>query len=109
MPGRLVLGWHGLAWPVDALSAFILNDVLTPVSLAFNPKRTTAMLRSHVINIDGAFVGASVRLNKGCRFIAADMKLDDLDGSIFPTLADVQRLASRIYIDECVTTFALTH
>ena len=56
------------------------------------------MLQSHVIDIDGAFVGAAIRLDKGYRFIAADIKLDDLDVSIWPTLADVQRLARRIYL-----------
>lgn len=55
------------------------------------------MLQSHIIDIDGAFVGAAVRLDSGYRFIATDMILDDLDGSIWPTLADVQRLARRIY------------
>jgi hypothetical protein len=57
------------------------------------------MLRSHVIDVDGAFVGAAVRLNNGYRFIATDIKLDDLDGSIWPTLDDVQRLARQIYLD----------
>jgi hypothetical protein len=56
------------------------------------------MLQSHVIDIDGAFVGAAVRLDKGYRFIATDIKLDELDGSIWPTLADVQRVARRIYL-----------
>ncbi len=56
------------------------------------------MLQSHVIDIDGAFVGAAVRLDTGYRFIATDMKLDDLDGSIWPTLDDVQRLARLIYL-----------
>jgi hypothetical protein len=56
------------------------------------------MLQSHVIDIDGAFVGAAIRLDKGYRFIATDMKLDELDGSIWPTLADVQRLARRVYL-----------
>jgi hypothetical protein len=51
------------------------------------------MLQSHVIDIDGVFVGAAVRLDRGYRFIATDMRLDDLDGSIWPSLADVQRLA----------------
>jgi hypothetical protein len=55
------------------------------------------MLQSHVIDIDGAFVGAAVRLDSGYRFIATDMKLDELDGSVWPTLADIQRLAHRIY------------
>lgn len=56
------------------------------------------MLQSHIIDIDGNFVGAAVRLDVGYRFIATDMKLDDLDGSVFPTLADVQRLVRRIYL-----------
>ena len=45
-----------------------------------------------------AFVGAAVRLDSGYRFIATDMKLDDLDGSIWPTLADVRRLARSVYL-----------
>jgi hypothetical protein len=56
------------------------------------------MLQSHIIDIDGNFVGAAVRLDVGYRFIATDVKLEDLDGSVFPTLADVQRLARRIYL-----------
>jgi hypothetical protein len=55
------------------------------------------MLQSHVIDIDGAFVGAAVRLDTGYRFIATDMKVEELDGSVWPTLADVQRLARRFY------------
>jgi hypothetical protein len=55
------------------------------------------MLQSHVIDVDGAFVGAAVRLSDGYRFIATDIRLDDLDGSVWPTLADVHRLARRIY------------
>jgi hypothetical protein len=61
-------------------------------------ERRTPMLQSHVIDVDGAFVGAAVRLDNGYRFIATDIKLDDLDGSIWPTLDDVQRLARRIYL-----------
>jgi hypothetical protein len=105
----LVLGWHGLGRLVDALSALSLNDALALVSLTFNPERTHTMLQSHVIDIDGAFVGAAVRLDKGYRFIATDMKLDDLDGSIFPTLAEVQRLARRIYLGGRVTAPVRTH
>lgn len=56
------------------------------------------MLQSHVIDIDGTFVGAAVRLDSGYRFIATNMKLEDLDGSIWPTLADVQRLARRVFL-----------
>ena len=56
------------------------------------------MLQSHVIEIDGAFVGAAVRLDRGYRFIATDIRLDDLDGTIWPTLVDVKRLARRLYL-----------
>lgn len=63
------------------------------------------MLQSHIIDIDGNFVGAAVRLDVGYRFIATDMKLEDLDGSVFPTLADVQRLARRLYLDGRVPQF----
>ncbi|MEA2743959.1 MAG: hypothetical protein QOG25_2330, partial [Acetobacteraceae bacterium] len=38
------------------------------------------------------------------RFIATDLKLDELDGSIWPTLADVQRLARRLYHGGRVTS-----
>jgi hypothetical protein len=62
------------------------------------PERILAMLQSHVIDIDGAFVGAAVRLDRGYRFIATDIRLDDLDGSIWPTLADVKRLARELYL-----------
>ena len=51
------------------------------------------MLQSHVIDVDGAFVGAAVRLEQGYRFIATDLRLEELDGSVWPTLADVSRLA----------------
>ncbi len=54
------------------------------------------MLQSHVIDVEGTFVGAAVRSDTGYRCIAIDMKLNELDGSIWPTLADVQRLARRI-------------
>jgi hypothetical protein len=39
-------------------------------------------------------------LRTGDRFIATDtnIKVDDLDGSIWPTLDDVRRLGRRIYL-----------
>lgn len=67
------------------------------------------MLQSHVIDIDGAFVGAAIRLDTGYRFITTDMKLEDLDGSIWPTLADVRRLASRLYLGDPQRTTTLTY
>lgn len=55
------------------------------------------MLKSHVITIDGTLVGAAIRLDVGYRFVAIDMRVEDLDTRIFPTLEDVQRLARRLY------------
>lgn len=56
------------------------------------------MLQSHVIEIDGRFVGVAVRLDRGYRFIAVDFRLEDLDGTTWSSLADVQRLARRLYV-----------
>lgn len=55
------------------------------------------MLQSHVIVIDGAFVGAAVHLDVGYRFVATDIRMNDLDGAIWPTLADIKRLAGQLY------------
>jgi hypothetical protein len=56
------------------------------------------MLQSHIIEIDGVFVGAAIRIDRGYRFVAIDFRLEELDSTIWPTLADVQRLARRIYL-----------
>src|ERR1700733_7700284 len=89
---------HVLGRPVNAVSALGFTNAREPVSLTSVPK-DVPMLQSHVIDVDGAFVGAAVRLDKGYRFVATDIKPDDLDGSVWPTLADVQRLARRVYLD----------
>ena len=56
------------------------------------------MLQSHIIDIDGVFVGAAIRIDRGYRFVAIDFRLEELDSTIWPTLADVQRLARRLYL-----------
>ena len=55
------------------------------------------MLQSHVIAIDGAFIGVAVLLDRGYRFVATDIRMEELDGSIWPTLTDVQRLAGQLF------------
>jgi hypothetical protein len=55
------------------------------------------MLQSHVITVDGNFVGAAIRLDRGYRFVATDIRMYELDETIWPTLADVERLAHRLY------------
>ena len=54
------------------------------------------MLQSYVIDIDGVFVGAAVRLDSGFRFVATDLRLHELDSTVWPTLADVQRVARHL-------------
>lgn len=56
------------------------------------------MIQSHVIDVDGVFVGAAVRLDTGYRFVATDFRLEQLDSTIWPTLADVRRLARSLYL-----------
>jgi hypothetical protein len=55
------------------------------------------MLQSHVIDIDGAFVGAAVRLDIGYRFVATDLRVEELDGFVSPTLDDVKRLVGGLF------------
>jgi hypothetical protein len=56
------------------------------------------MLQSHVIDIDGNFVGAAVRLDSGYRFVALNIRVEELDGTIWPTLDTVRRLARQLFI-----------
>jgi hypothetical protein len=55
------------------------------------------MWQSHVITIDTDFVGVAIRVDHGYRFVATDCRLYELDETIWPTLADVGRLARRLY------------
>jgi hypothetical protein len=56
------------------------------------------MLQSHIIDMDGVFVGAAIRIDRGYRFVATDFRLEELDSTIWPTLADVQRVARGVYL-----------
>jgi hypothetical protein len=58
------------------------------------------MLQSYVIDVDGRFVGAAVRQANGYRFVAIDVRFDALDGTVSPSLADVQRLARTVAVEE---------
>ena len=56
------------------------------------------MLQSHVIEIDGTFVGAAIRQLNGYHFVAVDIRVEELDGSFWPTLADLRRVAQRLLL-----------
>ena len=55
------------------------------------------MISSHTIDANGVFIGAAVRLGQGYRFVAVDLRVEELDGSIWPTLDDARRLARHLY------------
>lgn len=56
------------------------------------------MSQSHVIDVEGVFVGAAVCFGAGYRFVATDRRLDRLDGSISATLAEVKRMARGVFL-----------
>lgn len=56
------------------------------------------MLQSHIIDINGSFVGAAVRLDSGYRFVALNLRVEELDGTIWPNLDTVRRLARQLFI-----------
>ena len=53
------------------------------------------MLQSHIIEVEGVFVGVAVRIDRGYRFVAIDFRLKELDTSVWPTLDDVRLRARR--------------
>jgi hypothetical protein len=55
------------------------------------------MLKSHIIEAHGVFVGAAVPQDSGFRFVATHDKTRGLDGSIWPSLEDVRRVARTLY------------
>jgi hypothetical protein len=54
------------------------------------------MMQSHVIEVDGRFVAAAVRHEAGYRFVAIDPRVEDLDGSVWPTVDHARRLAGSL-------------
>ncbi len=53
------------------------------------------MLKSHVIDIDGKFVGVAIRLDRGFRFVAVDPCVEDLGEIMWPAIEDIRRMARR--------------
>ena len=58
------------------------------------------MLQSHVIQVDGVFLGAAVRFDCGFRFVATDIRVKALDGTVWPSLGDIERLTQSLYRGE---------
>ena len=51
------------------------------------------MSHSIPIEVDGIFVGAAVRQERGVRFIATDLRVAEMDQTFRPTAEDVLRAA----------------
>ncbi len=54
------------------------------------------MMRSHVIEVSGAFAGAAINVAGTYRFVAVDPRVEELDGSEWQSLADVQRVVAHL-------------
>jgi hypothetical protein len=54
------------------------------------------MIRSHVIEVSGQFAGAAVSQRDQFRFVAVDPRVEDLDGSLWPSLQDVHRVVGHL-------------
>ncbi len=46
---------------------------------------------SHIVQIQGNFVGAAMLVPDGFRFVALDARLDDLDGEVWRTFPELHR------------------
>jgi hypothetical protein len=55
-----------------------------------------SMIQSHIIDIAGTFAGAAVNTSGRFRFIAVDPRVEELDGSVWPSLPDVRRVVGHL-------------
>ncbi len=55
------------------------------------------MIQSHIIEISGTFAGAAVSTSGTYRFIAVDPRVEELDGSVWPSLPDVRRVVGHLF------------
>jgi hypothetical protein len=54
------------------------------------------MWQSIPIQFDGSIVGVAVHREKGVRFIAIDMRVAELDQTVWPAAADVRRAVEKM-------------
>ena len=48
------------------------------------------MSGAHIVQVDGNFVGAAMRDAAGFRFVALDVRLDELDGKVWPSFPELR-------------------
>ena len=54
------------------------------------------MLQSYVIEVSGTFAGVAVRSTDAFRFVAVDLRVEELDGSKWPSLQEVRRVVGHL-------------
>ncbi len=54
------------------------------------------MIQSHIIDVGGTFAGAAINTAGTFRFIAVDPRVEELDGSVWPSLPDVRRVVGHL-------------
>jgi hypothetical protein len=54
------------------------------------------MFQSHVIDVSGTFAGAALSYGGKYRFVAVDPRVELLDGSEWPSLAEVKRVVKHL-------------
>jgi hypothetical protein len=59
--------------------------------------RSVPMRHSRPIEVDGVFLGAAVEHELGIRFIAVDVRVSEMDQSIWPTLDYAYRTARQLF------------
>jgi hypothetical protein len=59
--------------------------------------RSVAMRHSSPVEVDGVFLGAAVEHELGVRFIAVDVRVSEMDQSIWPTLDYAYRSARQLF------------
>lgn len=59
--------------------------------------RSVPMLQSRPIEVDGVFLGAVVEHELGVRFIAVDVRVSEMDQSIWPSLDYACRSARQLF------------
>ncbi len=69
----------------------------TPASQSRPGDRHVPMRRSRPIEVDGVFLGAAVEHQLGVRFIAVDVRVTEMDESIWPSLDFAYRSARQLF------------
>ena len=73
------------------------NDSVLTESRSPSSDRPVPMRQSRPIEVDGVFLGAAVEHELGVRFIAVDVRVTEMDQSIWPSLVYAYRSARQLF------------